>query len=480
MAVSFEIESVKAALEEQTKILNEVQNSKAYKTVEGYHYLKNQKGKDKIRNVGRVLAHIQGDEDERIRIQDPMDALLKSQRDIEHQIDFVGSKLEEYTEYVQVLREIWEAKRKRGAICIFAPYEEIDMPDGYSRRVKNVDGILGDNMMRVYIAKIVGANGPIPMCSIKSKGYISIRYDASNYDHCLLVSMVAHLVGIAYIHSVYQAISFVAEDKEVIKIYDFHGVVSEELLLMGREEEAHYYDMQEAKLVKNTDYIITANQAMKDHIISKYPECNAEFILMPMNNDDNNLDLKLQEEIGKVTSDVCGGKKPVVIYSGGLQKWQLISEMQDAICKEKDKCEFHLYVSDPDEFMKLWGDREVPKEWEVSTKTSEELKEAYKSAQYGFVLRDDIIVNNVACPTKMIDYIKYDIVPIMKSPCVGDFARYGMEYLPINDFLENRFPSEEDRLEMCRKNKLIIDKLLEEYREGKNRVKQIINTKCYK
>ena len=76
--------------------------------------------------------------------------------------------------------------------------------------------------------------------------------------------------------------------------------------------------------------------------------------------------------------------------------------------------------------MRHWGDREAPDDWEITTKTAEEMKEVYRHAQYGFVLRDDIVVNNVACPTKIIDYIKYDIIPIVKSPHIGDFE--GMEW----------------------------------------------------
>ena len=110
-------------------------------------------------------------------------------------------------------------------------------------------------------------------------------------------------------------------------------------------------------------------------------------------------------------------------------------------------------MSDPKEFMRLWGERAYPEQWEVTTKTAEELRGAYEQAQYGFVLRDNIIVNNVACPTKLIDYIKYDIIPILKSPHIGDFDRYGLQYLSIEDFLVNKFPTDEEEKKMCKKIK---------------------------
>ena len=471
-----ETEAIKLNIREQTKILNDVRNTKAYKAVEGYHFLKGQKGIGKIQKTGEVLKHICCKADKRIQSQDPLEAVLKMQAEGEEQINSLGVELTEYQGCMQILSKILEVKNtERKVICVFAPYEMMDQPDGYARRIKNIDDLLGERMLRIYIAKSSVVNAVLPECSEKSGNYISIRYNDLKKQHCDFVTIIAHLVGSVYIHSVYQAMLSVAQDRNIIKLYDFHGVVPEELAFMGMEKEAEYYSKQEAELINNSNYIIIANQAMKEHILSKYPGCKSEFILMPMNNDDNNLDLMSTQtdksEIKQMKEIV---EMPRVIYSGGLQKWQLIPEMQDAIYNNRDKCEYHLYVSNPDEFMKLWGDREIPKKWEVTTKTAEELKEAYGNAQYGFVLRDDIVVNKVACPTKIIDYIKYDIIPIMKTVHIGDFGQYGLEYLSVEDFLAERFPTEEERLEMCSKNRRIINKIFEEYQIGRNMVKKII------
>lgn len=56
---------------------------------------------------------------------------------------------------------------------------------------------------------------------------------------------------------------------------------------------------------------------------------------------------------------------------------------------------------------------------------------------YVFVLRDDILVNQVACPTKIVEYLNYGIIPIVLSENIGDFKELGYEYLSINDFNHN-------------------------------------------
>lgn len=469
-----EFDGMREIIKEQDRILGEMREAKAYRAVEGYHFLKTQKGIRKLQTSGKVLKHIGGRPNKKIQVQDPMEAVLKLQSEMEKKLDILEQEMKNSQACLQIALKIQqERERGRGVISVFAPYQIIDLPDGYSRRVKNVDDLLGDDMLRIYISQDAAITSRLPVCCFERDHYISIAYNSAIPEHCDFVSMITRLTGIAYIHSVYQALSSVSKDTGVIKVYDFHGVVPEELILMELDKEADYYSQKERELVQNAEYIITANQAMQDHIIMKYPNCTARFITMPMNNDDNN-----QEENFITDLNEKEDQKPVVIYSGGLQKWQLISEMQDAIFKERSECEFHIYVPDPDEFMRQWGDRDAPDDWEITTKTAEEMKEVYRRAQYGFVLRDDIVVNHVACPTKIIDYIKYDIIPIMKSPHIGDFEQYGMEYVSLEDFLQNRFPSSEQRMQMCRKNREIIGKILEEYISGRAIVEEIIHSRC--
>ena len=63
-----------------------------------------------------------------------------------------------------------------------------------------------------------------------------------------------------------------------------------------------------------------------------------------------------------------------------------------------------------------------------------QLSEYYQKANYGFILRDDITVNNVACPTKLVEYLNYGIIPIVLSDKIGDFKELGYEYISVQDF----------------------------------------------
>lgn len=152
----------------------------------------------------------------------------------------------------------------------------------------------------------------------------------------------------------------------------------------------------------------------------------------------------------------------------------LIPEMQDAMERQKTSFDYRMYVSDTEEFMKLWSDRERPDTWRVDTLSADELKKEYEKAQYGFTLRDDIIVNEVACPTKLIDYVKYGIIPILKSDKIGDFVENGLEYVRIEDFINGRIPLEEKRVQMVQNNFSVMGKIYDDYKKGLKELQEIL------
>ena len=71
-----------------------------------------------------------------------------------------------------------------------------------------------------------------------------------------------------------------------------------------------------------------------------------------------------------------------------------------------------------------------------------DLDSYYKDADYGLILREDCLVNNVAFPTKLIDYISNGIIPIVDTKNIGDFNELGLQVInyhdEINGFLDSQ------------------------------------------
>ena len=145
--------------------------------------------------------------------------------------------------------------------------------------------------------------------------------------------------------------------------------------------------------------------------------------------------------------------KPVVVYAGGIQVWQKIPEMIAAISNTVDAYQFRLFTTQPEEMRSLLYAKGVDHtNIEISRKTHAEIIEIYKDCHFGFLLRDDHVVNQVACPTKLIEYLAFGVLPILINVRIGDFSSMGMRYLSLTDFVNLKIPHQNNLKEMVEQN----------------------------
>ena len=144
-----------------------------------------------------------------------------------------------------------------------------------------------------------------------------------------------------------------------------------------------------------------------------------------------------------------------------------IELMQESIQQNIDKINFMVYCPNPKEFWETWNFKKS-KNLIVGSKNYQDLcKDVYSKAHYGYVLRDDITVNNVACPTKIADYLKYRIIPIVSSPKIGDFSDLGMQYITLEDFNNGKLYSEKKMMQIVDNNIEVLKKYITLHENGK-------------
>ena len=130
-----------------------------------------------------------------------------------------------------------------------------------------------------------------------------------------------------------------------------------------------------------------------------------------------------------------------VIYAGGAQKWQNVNLMVEAIRKKSDKYSFTIASHDKEAFNELGAEKNSA--ITIKSVSNKEVLDAYKKSSYGFILRDNSVVNQVSCPTKMIEYIGNGVVPIVLSPRIGDFEEMGYRYITLDKFLHSDISNKE-------------------------------------
>ena len=235
------------------------------------------------------------------------------------------------------------------------------------------------------------------------------------------------------------------------KVIDIHGVVPEEFRFHNDFYSAVLYEREERLAVRKSDMVIVVTEAMQDYLRQKYREdLSGQIAIFPM----------FPNIASNITLRAYVDGKPVIVYAGGLHKWQQVPKMIDAISRTASIRAHRFYCSDPDAVRAMLPEA-VRAQVIVDRKTHEELIGLYAECHYGFILRDDIVVNHIACPTKLVEYLGMGIVPIVDCEEIGDFKVMGMQSVTLNDLLQGNLPDEAIRSEMARQNFAIYEHLRE-------------------
>jgi hypothetical protein len=146
-----------------------------------------------------------------------------------------------------------------------------------------------------------------------------------------------------------------------------------------------------------------------------------------------------------------------VIYAGGVQNWQNIDAMIGSIKKNVDKYKFTILTPNIAEFESKLKASGIASNVVLKSVPRPQVSSYYKESDYGYILRDNSIVNKVACPTKLIEYMSYGVVPIVLNEEMGDFKTFGYSFLSLNNF-DQTTDVDVNRLVEMRKNNLHVIK----------------------
>lgn len=328
------------------------------------------------------------------------------------------------------------------------PYEPREK-DGYYQRIKAIDSLLEDRW-RIYVDGDAAIPGQERFWDRPAAHTIVLRNVwKGKIGRFLFQGLVVLLVlrcRVLYVHSIYQLspnrwpgllrLPFVK------KVFDVHGVVPEELRYCGNISSALKFEKQEAWAVATCDLLVVVSARMEEHLVQKYGErIRGTFIVLP-----------IFPEIEPGGPDHrCNTGRPTVVYAGGTQKWQRVPRMVEIISRTNQRLDHRFYCPDPDAVKILFAPSFDFRGVTIESKTHAEVLASYGSCQYGFLLREDHLINQVACPTKLIEYLASGVIPVMDSEKVGGLDALSLQYVTIAEILTGGV-DDEKRKAMARKN----------------------------
>lgn len=326
--------------------------------------------------------------------------------------------------------------------------------DGYFQRIEIIDRIFSDRW-RIYVESDE-LRGRETWFDIPQPNILVLRLTGKR-KRKRLARIFAILAALrcrnVYFHSVLRlddhGFGRLLQVPFLRRVVDLHGVVPEEFRMHDDYFNAVRYEKQEAIAVRRSDAIVVVSEVMHRYYRNKFQGgIKAKVVSLPM----------VSEYVASDGTPALQGGKPVVVYAGGLHKWQQVHKMIDAILRTHHLFEFRFYCSEP-RIVKDLLPPKIAQSVIVESRTHNEIMDIYKTCHYGFILRSDSIVNRVSCPTKLVEYLAMGVVPVVDSAEVGDFGSFGMRSVSLADFLSGQLPAEAERQEMARANHAVYERL---------------------
>jgi hypothetical protein len=314
--------------------------------------------------------------------------------------------------------------------------------EGMVQRIANIDTQLADTprtYLDLYVLKRIKS-------SSTRIGQTQI-YTAS-FLHFWSILRILRQAKEVYIHSIYfYALIFLPllfTSRQVRLILDVHGAVPEEIHHTGNRQLARLMSWVEREAFSRIQLAVCVTRRMERFYLEKYPETTAKFLYLPI-----------------FTSQVCGPADPlkvnalrtklgipesaiVYLYSGGLQPWQNIDRMLDTSRKLLDSNDvWIIFLTGEEQALAAIIEQTfgyIPEHVVIAHARPDDLRNYYSIANFGFILREAHVLNRVANPTKLVEYLYFGMRPIVWSSDIGDFLDMGYEYVSLESLESTSVP----------------------------------------
>lgn len=340
---------------------------------------------------------------------------------------------------------------------------------GYYYRILAIDDIVADIPV-VYADWNPAPEQPDMTYGFSASGKQSRTvYNVTSLSRRLLALLCLLRCRKVYFHhvaSIFSEFKLSVRLPFITSFIDFHGAAPEEHELAGFYDKVALMERLERFSLNHVSHCIVVTKVMQNHLAAKYDEdlIRERCILLPI----------IQSAMAVFPEKTIRDGKYAVVYAGNAQRWQQIPQMLKAIVKTAGAYHYKLCCTDPSTMNALLPHGVSPSIRAVAV-VHEDLLNVYASCHFGFVLREDSVVNRVACPTKLVEYLAYGIVPVVDTPHIGDFCTLGMRYVTLEALEQGALPTEEDRLAFTRNNRAVFEQLRQRYLSGCGALRKIIN-----
>lgn len=245
-------------------------------------------------------------------------------------------------------------------------------------------------------------------------------------------------------------------------IFWYQGILPEELVYAFNDGSlrckirTYYYSLLERLALRKNGVNLFVSEAMSLHYQKKYGYSKKNYLIIPCFNQELNKEAFF-------TPDKYD--TPTFVYAGAVLKWQCIRETLVFFKKIKEQnanARLTLLTKNKDEAEELISEVGV-NDVDIQFVPLKDLPNVMSKFKYGFLLREDVALNNVATPTKFNSYMSLGIIPVL-SDVVHDYRKYinKMKYVVKVDNLTD-FSNSLKAVGDIESQKIVANDILSEY-----------------
>lgn len=260
----------------------------------------------------------------------------------------------------------------------------------------------------------------------------------------LITGLVIFLKSFDIIQAEIRGCSLKYAHRKQLKIVDFHGDSASESYFVKKKDwlrDWNYRDQK--KSIELADRCICVSEKLKKQL-----EKNTGKDISHWNIISCGVDLERFNKAKRIEKKSLSDRI-VLGYSGGLQSWQNIRQIIQIVNKLYDldhRIFFMLYTNHStdsihEDLAKLGKDN-----YAIYSLSSSEIPSYLKILDAGFLLRDDLILNEISSPTKICEYLASG-VPLICTRYSGDYER-SVKHSSNGFILNDVIPTERENLNL--------------------------------
>jgi glycosyltransferase involved in cell wall biosynthesis len=336
-----------------------------------------------------------------------------------------------------------------------------DEKEGMAQRIASIDALVND-LPRVYL-------------DISFRRFWSKRvhrfgeakvFQLNGLVHFFIIVSWLKKATTVYVHSVYNSFKVIPAYWVATPITDLHGVYPEELVYEGKRGHACLYGWAEQIALRRSAAVIYVTSAMKRHFQRKYGRQSSADCTIPI--------LPKLSDVRGQRKDVLAATRDckLVIYAGGVQAYQNVPMMLEAAAAAP-QLRFVFLSGEAATLQRLAYSASVAN-FACASVAPNQVADHYLTSTYGFVLRDPVLLNHVACPTKLVEYLYWGVIPVVLTPKIGDFLELGYAFVSLEDFRAGRMPDGDEAARMRAINRQVAEKLIESCEGALSTLRQVL------